>query len=161
MASQQFIDVELSNKRQRSSHDSDVSDARQQPHYSTDLPANDEQPSENMSIQLSSLSVRKRAFADSTQEDEEDWPLTAEPANQDQLHANVGGHMTPEYIRMEGYTPFAVIPELVRQVEYDIQKAFAFSEIGRHDLTFVEITRAADIVMRAIPGHRDYEGVGS
>ncbi|KAK5725974.1 ubiquitin-specific protease doa4 [Elasticomyces elasticus] len=115
-----------------------------------------------MDIQLSRLSVRKRAFADTTREDQEDWPPTAEPVNQDQLHAQDGGHITPEYISylaeraMEGYNPFAVIPELFCKVEYDVQKAHAFSEIGRHDLAFVEISRAADIVMWAIPGHRDY-----
>ncbi|KAK5684769.1 ubiquitin-specific protease doa4 [Elasticomyces elasticus] len=162
MASQQPADPELFNKRQRSSHDLDVSDARQLQHHVTDIPTNDEQPSENMDIQLSSLSVRKRAFADSTPEDEEDWPPTAEPVNQDQLHAQDGGHITPEYISylaeraMEGYSPFAVIPELIRKVKYDVQKAFAFSDIGRPDLAFVELSRAADIVMWAIPGHRDY-----
>ncbi|KAK3640144.1 ubiquitin-specific protease doa4 [Elasticomyces elasticus] len=162
MASQQPGDLELFNKRQRSSHNSDVSNARQLQQHSTDIPTNNEQPSENMDIQLSSLSVRKRAFADTTQEDHEDWPPTEEPANQDQLHAQDGGHITSEYISylagraMEGYNTFAVIPELVRKVEYDVQKAYAFSEIGRHDLAFVEITRAADIVMWAIPGHRDY-----
>ncbi|KAK4948367.1 ubiquitin-specific protease doa4 [Elasticomyces elasticus] len=162
MALQQPADMELSSKRQRSSHDSDVSFARQLQYHSTDIPTNDEQPSEHMDVQLSSLSVRKRALADSTTEDEEDWPPTAEPVNQDQLHAQDGGHITPEYISylaeraMEGYNPFAVIPELVRKVEYDVQKAFAISGIGRHDLAFVEISRAADIVMWAIPGHRDY-----
>ncbi|KAK5708527.1 ubiquitin-specific protease doa4 [Elasticomyces elasticus] len=163
MASPESSNIETSNKRHRSSHDSDVSNAQQQLYYSPGVPAGHHPSSENMEIQLSSISARKRAFTDTTQEYEEDWPASDESAKHYQPIDDSQNEPVFEHIiylsekGTEGYNPFSPIPELIRKAEHDIEHSFFFSSLGKHDLAFVEIERAADIVLYAIPEtHRDY-----